>query len=146
MTRLWLFGWFLLFSSCGYAAETHLLCKGQVEWLSKRGAEVEKNQGWEVTFNDLNGKLSFTRGLAPGCTSDTDTSKSLECECEITNETISCSSKSKSTENSSWTEKNSFLINRYSGRLTGSSFSADKDEWFSSSIEATCDKFTERKF
>lgn len=125
------------------AQEVHLLCKGKIKWL---GNERVEEKIYEITFDEKRGTLpSFTVGLAQGCfQSEIFTGT---CNCSVTNSSISCESKIKGIKNPAFESNQSFIINRYTGRMqTSVSTTANENYYSSNSGEFVCEKFTSKKF
>jgi hypothetical protein len=133
------------------AKEVELQCKG-VEVFSEKHVVTNKFQtDYAVVFDDVKKTIPImTVGLARGCFND-EHEKSLKCDCKVTEREISCESSTKGITNPSLTAKQSFVINRFSGKMRTSGFmmgkSIDGQDFYSStSGDLLCEVMSKKKF
>ncbi len=133
----------VLISSFSYAQEFRLVCKGIVKWS---GDEKPVEAIYELIIDEKNGTIpSFTVGLAPGCFESEYTSG--VCSCKVTKSAISCESESRLKKSPSFLSKESFTINRYTGKMQTSTSAFAYNKYVSSSSgELTCEKIQSKKF
>jgi hypothetical protein len=134
-----------------HAKEIQLDCIG-VEVFSEKFVPTSKSQtNYSVVFNDVKKTVStMTVGLAIGCFKD-DYVKSTKCDCKVTEREISCESATVGIKNPLASSQQSFVINRFSGKMRTSRSMTGKnpdgqDVFYTTDGDLLCEAMTTKKF
>ena len=134
-----------------YSKEIELLCTGQ-ETHYKNSLLFEKSAAtYTIIFDDVKKTIPImTQGLILGCFQSEHT-KSIKCDCQVTDRELKCEAALVGITNKSYQSKQSFVLNRYSGKMNNFNSSTSTDEnsqniYYSTTGELDCKAMTKRKF
>lgn len=133
------------------AKQIELDCKG-VETFSEQFVVTSRSQAnYSIVFDDAKKTIPImTVGLAMGCFKS-EYVRSTKCDCKVTEREVSCESATIGVKNPSASSQQSFVINRFSGKMrtfrtmTGKNTDG-RDVIFSTEGDLMCEVFTAKKF
>jgi hypothetical protein len=136
----------LIFAASAQAKQVDLICTGQEIVRSKTGTE-KGEVTYEISFDDEAYKItSMTLGLVLGCY-EQEWYKSSGCDCDVSDKEIKCDAYIVGKSDKSMSGKQSFALNRFSGRMI---FSRTYDLKTNGNLyvtgEAMCEALSKRKF
>ncbi len=138
----------VLVSNIVFSKEIQLFCKGQERSMTSN--EVN-SKTYEVTFDDVKKTVPFmTVGLMEGCFKS-EYQKSTKCQCSVTDREVKCDSSTEGNKGL-FTTQQSFVLNRFTGRLTtsrvfnGKETESTKGLFIWTTGEFDCEILTKRKF
>ena len=109
------------------------------------------SKSYELTFDDVKKTVPFmTIGLMEGCFKS-DYQKSTKCECSVTDREVKCDGSTEGNKGHSTTQQ-SFILNRFTGRLTTSRVFNGKETELTKGLfiwttgEFDCEVLSKRKF
>ena len=144
-----LFTFLVLFTFSVQSKEINLSCKGQERDLTS--GQVDTKKSYEITFDDVKKTVPImTVGLMEGCF-QSDYYKSTKCVCSVNERDVKCEGSYVGVKGN-LTGEQSFILNRYTGKLltsrsmSGKEIDSGKDFYIGTSGELSCEVLLKRKF